>query len=218
MVAPASPPKGASAVASDTVLAWLAKGQGFTKSDSAIMVAIALAESSGQCFAVSSAGDYGLWQINYKAHGDLFNTYSPGNLGWADPVNNISMAVQVYLQANKSFHPWTTYITGAYAPFLPRAANAVNIVNTDSGYQKATEDFHTLTTEITNAAGGEVQIGGQNAVNPPPGPGPFLRLLEIFLGVGLLFIGLKQLTAPVTQPITQTVQSVAKKAAVAAAL
>src|SRR5216684_2897645 len=98
-------------------IATYARQAGFSGNDLATAVAIALAESSGNPTVVGDlnltpGGSVGLWQINLKAHPDL----AAGDL--TDPQTNANAAYAVYQAAGNSFHPWTTYKTGAYTAYL----------------------------------------------------------------------------------------------------
>lgn len=67
-------------------------------------IAVALAESGGDSKAISPTGDYGLWQINKKAHPTLI---ASGD--WSDGKANTEMARKVWKDAGGSFSPWSTY-------------------------------------------------------------------------------------------------------------
>ena len=64
---------------------------------------IAMAESSGRQFATGPFGERGYWQINPN-HGAL-STY--------DPLGNAKAAI-VISDNGANWHPWTTFLTGAY--------------------------------------------------------------------------------------------------------
>ena len=64
---------------------------------------IAMAESSGRQFATGPFGERGYWQINTN-HGSL-STY--------DPLGNAKAAI-VISDNGANWHPWTTFLTGAY--------------------------------------------------------------------------------------------------------
>jgi LysM repeat protein len=64
---------------------------------------IAMAESSGRQFATGPFGERGYWQINPN-HGSL-STY--------DPLGNAKAAI-VISGNGANWHPWTTFLTGAY--------------------------------------------------------------------------------------------------------
>jgi LysM repeat protein len=64
---------------------------------------IAMAESSGRQFATGPFGERGYWQINTN-HGSL-STY--------DPLGNAKAAV-IISDNGTNWHPWTTFLTGAY--------------------------------------------------------------------------------------------------------
>jgi Lysozyme like domain len=93
-----------------------------------IATAIALAESGGNTQAVSSTGDYGVWQINYNSHRNL--GYSQTQL--LDPSIN-ARAMATISQNGTNWNPWTTYKTGAYQSFMIQAGQAVRAVYTANG-------------------------------------------------------------------------------------
>jgi LysM repeat protein len=71
----------------------------------AVMAAeIAMAESGGNQYAVSSTDDIGYWQINEPTW---------GSLATFDPVGNAQAAIQIS-DDGADWEPWTTYQTGAY--------------------------------------------------------------------------------------------------------
>jgi hypothetical protein len=200
---PGAPPKGASAVATDTALGQLAYQAGFGK-DIALAVAVALAESSGQCWAVSSSGDYGLWQINYSAHQTLFASLT-APLDWANPQANASMAAAVYSDAGNTFKPWTTYTTGAYSAFLLRGQKAATTAGTLTGANA----LAALMTEESSQAGsgGDATVPTTPLISTTAEQGVVIRLVEIFLGSAMLLLGVYTLTKPITGGATSLVKS-----------
>jgi Lysozyme like domain len=81
---------------------WVAAGG----SPSAAFTAakIAMAESGGNQFAVSSTDDIGYWQINEPAWGSRATT---------DPIGNAQAAISISSDGT-NWSPWVTYQTGAY--------------------------------------------------------------------------------------------------------
>lgn len=90
-----------------------------------IAIAIAMAESGGDpgvgAARANSDGshDWGLWQINDRAHPNLMSSYD-----WSDPDENWSMAYIVYTDAGNSWTPWSTYKNGTYRTYLLQAQRA----------------------------------------------------------------------------------------------
>ncbi len=74
------------------------QGEAFTAAE------IAMAESSGQQYALSPTNDYGYWQIN-GSHGPAEATFSP--------MGNAEAAIAIS-DNGTDWDPWTTYVTGAY--------------------------------------------------------------------------------------------------------
>lgn len=91
---------------------------GFRGADLDKMVAIALHESGGgNPNAISSTGDYGLTQINAKAHGMDVAKSTLGNPGRA-----MELAYGLYSKAGNTFRDWSSYNSGAYKQYMGAAA------------------------------------------------------------------------------------------------
>jgi len=102
---------------------------GWADADLVKGAAIASAESSRNATAVSpEAGDksrgYGLWQIEYPTHADLFAAYDGiQNGNWIEPTTNAAMALSI--RKSQGWGAWTTNNTGAYMAFMPQAQLAL---------------------------------------------------------------------------------------------
>lgn len=125
----------------------LAAAAGFSGTDLATAVAVAIAESSGNPGAIGDAGNsFGLWQINLPAHPEFSGT------DLTDPQTNANAAFQIYATAG-GFRPWTTFKTGAYLAYMPSMTLPATAVT--SAFAPATSVM-TLPTPIstTNLAPG----------------------------------------------------------------
>ena len=104
----------------------LAANAGFSGSDLATAVAVALAESNppGNTQSINPnephGTSYGLWQIYGYAHPQ----YDPAQL-LNDPQYNADAAYAIYSQAGDSFLPWSTFGSGKYQLFLPQVLAAI---------------------------------------------------------------------------------------------
>jgi hypothetical protein len=166
--------------------------------DIATAVAIALAESGGNTKAVSPTGDYGLFQINKAAHGDLFSTHR-----WDNPVDNVDMARIVYQNAGNSFTPWVTYNNGDYQSHMKGAKLPVERAN------NARADLLGGIGNVSNVVGGALK----DAMN-------FIASGFLTIGAALLAIILFALGVWFVVSNTKTGQQIgtaAKETAVAAA-
>ena len=124
-------PRGLITPMGDTEILQLAFNQGFNDRDAVKLLAIALAESSGDPEAHNddaSTGDdsYGLWQINML--GDMgperraaLGLISNDQLN--DPTIN-AMAMR-YVFKLQGFNAWSVYKSGKYREFLPDAQRAL---------------------------------------------------------------------------------------------
>ena len=124
-------PRGLITPMGDTEILQLAFNQGFNDRDAVKLLAIALAESSGDPEAHNddaSTGDdsYGLWQINML--GDMgperraaLGLISNDQLN--DPTIN-AMAMR-YIFKQQGFNAWSVYKSGKYREFLPDAQRAL---------------------------------------------------------------------------------------------
>lgn len=112
-------------------MAELAKEAGFNDEQAAIMAAIGAAESSGNTKAHNpnaSTGDdsYGLWQINMLGNlgPERRNQFGISeNQQLFDPRVNAAAAKKIFDQ--QGFEAWSVYKSGAYAPYLGTAREAV---------------------------------------------------------------------------------------------
>jgi lysozyme-like protein len=120
-----------------------------------VFVAIALVESSGIPDNVGGPNangsyDYGLWQINGKAHPDLIK---PGDNSWKIPQNNFDMAKQVYSQAGGKFTPWSTYTSGLYATEMVRATEAWQHPDLSAHTANAVTDTTNTVVDVATGVG-----------------------------------------------------------------
>merc|ERR1719215_1485072 len=111
---PRSSPSGDKLSAADIAELWTGK-------DCATAVAVALAESSGNCKAshTNSGGsiDRGLWQVNSKYHPECSESCAyecDCNAGCAKSISS----------DGKDWTPWATYNSGAHLKYLPDAKAA----------------------------------------------------------------------------------------------
>jgi hypothetical protein len=117
-------------------IANVARGAGFDESILPVVVAIALAESSGNPSAYNGRppdASYGLWQINMygnlgPARREQFNLSSNEDL--FNPSINAAAAYAIS-NGGSNFRPWATYTSGAYQRYLSAAPVATG--NDDSG-------------------------------------------------------------------------------------
>lgn len=103
-------------------IAAFAHAGGFGEVILAEAVAIVLAESGGDTNAKGGPNsngtyDWGLFQIN--------DIHKPTQAEKVNPLANAQRAWKIYQQAGNSFKPWSTYNSGSYKKFLPRAREAV---------------------------------------------------------------------------------------------
>jgi len=128
------------ATLSDSQIAGAAKAAGFSGSNLAKAVAIALAESSGNPNAhnaVPPDNSYGLWQINMlgsmgPARRKQFGLSSNEQL--FDPVTNAKAAYAI-ASGGKNFRLWSSYTSGAYLRYMSRANKAAG--NPDTSVSQA---------------------------------------------------------------------------------
>jgi hypothetical protein len=137
-------------------LIGLASGAGFSGTDLATAVAIALAESGGDptaynperaAGAAAGHGSYGLWQIYTTAHPE----FAGENL--TDPQTNANAAFSVYAGAGNSFHPWSTFKSGAYLAYVDAVNQALPPAPAVTGDTTVAD---ASTTDPTAPNGGEL--------------------------------------------------------------
>lgn len=93
----------------------LAMDAGFNEEEASIMAATAMHESSGNPYAVGSAGEQGLTQI-HPVHGAL------ATAARGDPKAAFAAAYKIYQM--QGWQAWSSYKSGAYKQYLEAAQNA----------------------------------------------------------------------------------------------
>jgi hypothetical protein len=118
---PPGPPGTIDLVPTPAVIAHAAERAGFAGQDLLIAVQVALAEHGGTVHTtkISPTGDYGVWQINYAAHKDLFEQFK----NWGLPEENAKMARAVWTE--RGWNAWTTYRSGAYQRYQKQAVDGI---------------------------------------------------------------------------------------------
>lgn len=122
-------PDGPVGVISDAAIASAARAQGLNPTNTAIAVAIALAESGGNTRAhnaVPPDNSYGLWQINMLGsmgpeRRKQFGLTSNDQL--YDPNVN-AKAMSAISNGGTNWKPWTTYTRGTYRAYMARGMQA----------------------------------------------------------------------------------------------
>lgn len=113
---------------SDTQLVQVIRSSGFAEADLPTALAVLLQESGGKVNAYNEntdgSRDYGLYQINDKAH----PTYDPVLLG-TNPSYNTDAAFDIFTTAG-GWSPWVAYSSGAYQKQMERAQTAVTAAPT----------------------------------------------------------------------------------------
>lgn len=146
----------------------VAMNAGWSQTDAVVACAIAIAESSLNCAAISplasdNSRGYGAWQIEYPTHASLFPGGSPQNPSWIYAENNANMAYSVY--TSQGWHAWTTYQTGAAQANLPQATIGMAQLQNDALAAKQTlQEYVAAQTKIISAdqtpAIGAIDLGG----------------------------------------------------------
>jgi hypothetical protein len=126
-------------------IAGYAQAAGFSGANLITAIAIALAESSGNTWAIDNdsngSQDQGLWQINTIHAGSYPGmTTDPGSGHMAtagtsvmfNPATNATAAFQIS-SSGSSFTPWSTFNNGAYSAFVGAATTAAGDPTVPSG-------------------------------------------------------------------------------------
>jgi hypothetical protein len=141
---------------SDAQIASYAKGVGLNNTQTAIAVAIAIAESGGNTTShnpVPPDDSYGLWQINMlgsmgPSRRQQFGITSNEQL--YDPAIN-AKAMHMLSNGGQNWRPWTTYTRGNYRAYLARG-NAV------AGVAGSTTSVPTETVGLSDSLDGISQF------------------------------------------------------------
>jgi hypothetical protein len=174
-----------------------------------VATAIGLAESGGITNRVSPPNsngtiDRGIMQIN-SVHTDLL-------ANWWDPVANAKAAFTLFQAAGGKFTPWSSYNSGAYKLFLPRAG--VGTANRDNAVpvQSASQEAGSTQTDV-----------GGKLTDPLVAIGNFLGKItsvKTWASVGLILLGATMIIIIAVKLTAEnpTIQKAAKTAGEAALL
>lgn len=202
-------------------------------------VAIALAESGGRNDAYNpetaagtqtGSGSRGLWQIYGTAHPEYNNSQA------FDPQVNANAAYKVFLEAGRSFRPWSTYNAGVrantdYAAMI-RGATKQSARNLGSaGSSQNPTPVKTVAAGVSGWQAFAALPVTQSSINATPAPkgGDVVNLpfglsfnksdaAFIFFGSGFLIFGVVFLliAGTVAAAKSETGQAIIKTAAMAA--
>jgi hypothetical protein len=109
---------------SDQAIAAYARQAGWSGDDLVKAVAVALAESGGRTDVVNFLGCVGLWQVYQRVHARAHPLWTTAWL--KNPANNAQAAHTIWVDAGNRWTPWTTYTSGSYKRYLPRARAAAS--------------------------------------------------------------------------------------------
>lgn len=212
----------------DAQLAAWASSSGFPADQQAVAVAVALAESDGKYAEVGSPNpdgsrDYGAWQINDRAHADLFAK-------WPDwwTASNGQMAYAVWAdrraRTGNGWEAWSTYNNNAYRLYTGRGRAAVaagggNTRGADGSAVAGPEFDPTLGVGPALAGVGQSVLDVGNAVRGVSqgvfkagvwmaDAGNWARVAQVAVGGALIYAAVQMLIIPQTQKIAKTVAGV----------
>lgn len=117
-------------------VAALAHIGGWTGKDQIVTAtAVALAESGGRMVQgrknSDGSTDWGIWQINDKAHPDKIARAKKS------PIDNAHVAYEIYVAAGHSFTPWSVYKSGSYKAHLMDAELGWGEIQDNTGIEAA---------------------------------------------------------------------------------
>lgn len=216
-MAKAAPAAAKGVVLSDVQIATWARTAGFPEDQIATAVAVALAESSGRIDAVGGPNpldgsyDYGVWQINERAHPEKFQSMPDW---WT--ASNAQMALAVYRERQNSWAPWTVFKTGAYQLYMGRGKAAAEGKSTGTTSSRYDERWDipgvpdAAESAVQDTAGALLGIG--NALKSIAAAGVkagawmgqsenWIRVAQVGIGVVLLGVALNVVIRPIVTSV-----------------
>lgn len=188
---------------SDAQIAGYAKATGLNNSQTAIAVAVALAESGGDTNshnAVPPDDSYGLWQINMlgsmgPSRRQQFGIGSNAEL--FEPSVN-AKAMHYLSNGGQNWRPWTTYTRGTYLRFLSRGQAVAGTAGATDGPTMTPVGLSDSLSSI------------QDTLTLLRNPLFWLRVGILLAGVGVAFYGFMKVTGD--NQLGQGTKSLAKAA------
>ena len=161
---------------------------GATTTQLDMAVAIAMAESRGNPAAISSTGDYGLWQVNARS----WPQFSTAQL--LDPLGNAKAMAHIS-KGGTDWGPWVSFGTSAYRNFLPGSTHPEAM---QMGIGIPGTDLEIPTPgDVVDAVGGAAADVLADIVEPLVSRASVaaLALILTTTGLGLFALGLSRLSA-----------------------
>lgn len=158
-------------------LVRFAEQAGFQGDSAKTIAAIAMAESSGNPYAINYSdpgGSYGLTQVNGAAHGPT----AMNTLG--NPLEAFKQAFRIS-NGGTNWQPWSTYTNGMYLPYAQQLGLASG--GSSSGGSPAASSGSSGSLSGTSAT-------GQPITSQSPLSAIFASIGNIFQSAGLLMLGI----------------------------
>lgn len=185
-------------------LTVVAAKAGWTGSDLAVAIAVALAESGGNPNARNAGSSWdsrGLWQINIakNAHPE----YASQNM--YDPQANANAAHAIW--AKDGWGPWQAHNNGKYLLYMPLATAAAGSIGVGASAEPA----------VMGSVDAILQIAQEpiRLMKWLAEPGTQTRIAKVVVGGGLVMLGLYIVARPVVEPAVKAGARVAELGAMA---
>lgn len=200
-------------VLSDATIGDWAKSAGLSGEATGIAIAIALAESGGRIGAIGGPNfdgsrDYGIWQINEKAHPQLFAQYPEW---WS--ITNAKMMAAVS-NGGTNWKPWSVYNNGKWLLYRQRGLLAAQLTAStgtvkagEAGSQTVTSYPWTPAMHALQSIGGLLYKAGEWTGDPDS----WVRVLQVAVGGALVVGGIALVARPLVEPVAGGVAGIAKK-------
>lgn len=163
----------------------MARSNGLAPEAAKVAAAIAMAESGGNPGAISSTGDYGLWQINARS----WPQFDSRRL--LEPAYNARAMATIY--KGSGWTPWATYKNGRYRSFIPSSSSTAPTSSSSSSSGGLTDLGGTIAGALGGIPGAGLagDVAGSllpGSLNPAQWAGALAQ--QITADVGKVLLGL----------------------------